>query len=109
LSNKLNFEDSLKRLEEITSKLETGDISLDESLKVFEEGIRLSRFCESKLTDIERKIEILKSTDLPDEDVFSENKKDLEDTDEYSKDKKKKSKKIKPQEPINEDENLLFS
>jgi exodeoxyribonuclease VII small subunit len=73
LSKKINFEDSLKRLEEIASHLESGDLSLDDSLKYFEEGVRLSRFCEKKLTEVEQKLEILKSTEidgeLDDEDL----------------------------------------
>jgi exodeoxyribonuclease VII small subunit len=46
-------------LEKIVSKLEDGDIPLEESLKLFEEGIRLSRFCNQKLDEAEKKVEIL--------------------------------------------------
>lgn len=53
------FEDALKKLEKIVSKLEEGDIPLEESLKLFEEGIRLSRICSQKLDEAEKKIEIL--------------------------------------------------
>ena len=60
----MDFEQSLLRLEEITQKLESGELSLDESLKIFEEGIKLSRLCEKKLTDADQKLEILKSTDF---------------------------------------------
>ncbi len=56
---KEKFEDALGRLEKIVSKLEDGDIPLEESLKLFEEGIRLSRFCNQKLDEAERKVEIL--------------------------------------------------
>ena len=56
---KEKFEDALNRLEKIVSKLEEGDIPLEESLKFFEEGIRLSRFCNQKLDEAERKVEIL--------------------------------------------------
>lgn len=55
----LTFEQSIGRLEEIVEKLEAGQVPLDESLKLFEEGVRLSRFCNTKLEEIERKIEIL--------------------------------------------------
>jgi exodeoxyribonuclease VII small subunit len=55
----LTFEQSLERLEEIVEKLEAGHVPLDESLKLFEEGIKLSRFCNAKLEEIERKIEVL--------------------------------------------------
>jgi len=53
------FEDALNKLEKIVSKLEEGDIPLEESLKLFEEGIRLSRFCNQKLDEAEKKVEIL--------------------------------------------------
>lgn len=53
------FEDSLKKLEHIVDKLEKGDLALEESLKLFEEGIRLSRFCTKQLEEAERKVDIL--------------------------------------------------
>jgi exodeoxyribonuclease VII small subunit len=56
---KERFEDALNKLEKIVSKLEEGDIPLEESLRLFEEGIRLSRFCNQKLDEAERKVEIL--------------------------------------------------
>jgi exodeoxyribonuclease VII small subunit len=54
-----NFETALKRLEEIVKKLESGDQSLDSALELFEEGIKLSRSCHSKLEQAERRVEIL--------------------------------------------------
>ena len=56
---KEKFEDALSKLEKIVGKLEEGDISLEESLKLFEEGIRLSRLCNQKLDEAERKVQIL--------------------------------------------------
>lgn len=56
---KEKFEDALKKLEKIVSTLEEGEIPLEESLKLFEEGIRLSRFCNQKLEEAEKKVEIL--------------------------------------------------
>lgn len=56
---KERFEDALNKLEKIVSKLEEGDIPLEESLKLFEEGIRLSRFCNQKLDEAEKRVEIL--------------------------------------------------
>ena len=56
---KEKFEDSLNKLEKIVSRLEEGNISLEESLKLFEEGIRLSRFCNQKLDEAEKRVEIL--------------------------------------------------
>jgi exodeoxyribonuclease VII small subunit len=54
-----DFETALKRLEEIVKKLEGGDLSLDSSLELFEEGIQLSRLCHLKLGQAERRVEIL--------------------------------------------------
>lgn len=56
---KEKFEDALSKLEKIVSRLEEGNISLDESLKLFEEGIRLSRFCNQKLEEAEKRVGIL--------------------------------------------------
>jgi len=53
------FEESLKKLEDIVNKLEGGDLALEESLKLFEEGIKLSRLCTKQLEEAERKVEIL--------------------------------------------------
>jgi len=56
---KERFEDALNKLEKIVSKLEDGEILLEESLKLFEEGIRLSRLCNQKLEEAEKRVEIL--------------------------------------------------
>jgi exodeoxyribonuclease VII small subunit len=53
------FEDALKSLESIISRLEDGDIPLEESLKLFEDGVKLSRFCAEKLDEAEKRVEIL--------------------------------------------------
>ncbi len=53
------FESSLGELEKIVRKLEDGDLSLEESLKLFEDGVRLSRECQERLNAAERRIEIL--------------------------------------------------
>ena len=53
------FEAALSRLEEIVKELETGDLPLEQSLKLFEEGIKLSRICNKRLEEAERKVEIL--------------------------------------------------
>jgi exodeoxyribonuclease VII small subunit len=55
----VKFEDALARLETIVTELEKGDLPLDESLKIFEEGIKLSKTCLKMLDDAERKVEIL--------------------------------------------------
>lgn len=55
----IKFEKALARLETIVSELERGELSLDESLKIFEEGVKLSKTCLKMLDDAERKVEIL--------------------------------------------------
>ncbi len=57
------FEKKLKRLEEIVNKMETGDLSLDESLKLFEEGVKLSRECNDALSQAELKVKELLAVD----------------------------------------------
>ena len=54
MSETPDFETALKRLEEIVKKLENGELSLDSALQLFEEGIKLSRFCHTKLEEIGR-------------------------------------------------------
>jgi exodeoxyribonuclease VII small subunit len=55
----LKFEDALGRLETIVQTLERGELSLDESLKAFEEGVKLSKSCLKLLDDAERRVDIL--------------------------------------------------
>lgn len=55
----VKFEQAMARLEAIVGELEKGDLPLDESLKIFEEGIRLSKNCLKVLEDAERKVEVL--------------------------------------------------
>ena len=56
---KKTFENALSQLESIVSRLEDGDLPLEESLKLFEEGIKLSRFCNQKLNEAQKKVEVL--------------------------------------------------
>lgn len=56
---KQTFETSLQELEKIVRKLEDGDLSLEESLKLFEDGVKLSRECQERLNQAERRIEVL--------------------------------------------------
>lgn len=53
------FEAALARLEEIVEELEQGELSLEQSLKLFEEGVKLARLCSVRLEEAERKVEIL--------------------------------------------------
>ena len=59
----MDFEKKLNRLEEIVQKMEKGDLSLDESLKLFEEGVKLSRDCHGQLTNAEAQVKKLVSVD----------------------------------------------
>jgi exodeoxyribonuclease VII small subunit len=56
---KEKFEEALQKLETIVTQMEEGDLPLEETLKAFEEGVRLARFCASKLDEAERKVEKL--------------------------------------------------
>jgi exodeoxyribonuclease VII small subunit len=62
-----NFEDALKRLEEIVRELENGDIGIEQALNLFEEGTKLSKICAKKLSKIEKRVEILKKGDKGDD------------------------------------------
>ncbi|MGE4520273.1 MAG: exodeoxyribonuclease VII small subunit [Desulfobacteraceae bacterium] len=57
---KKTFEEALRKLDEIVDSLENDDLNLEDAVKKFEEGIRLSKFCEEKLDEAEEKIFILK-------------------------------------------------
>ncbi len=85
MEKKIDFEQALKRLEEIALKLEKGNLSLDESLKFFEEGIKLSRLCENKLIEVENKIKILTSSEM-------ESNEEIEEKEEEKIEKKNKKK-----------------
>ena len=55
----IKFEDALKKLEKIVEELEKGDLSLEDSLARYEEGIKLSRICQKKLETAKKKVELL--------------------------------------------------
>ncbi len=56
---KKNFEEAMQRLEEVVARLENEEVSLTESLKLFEEGVKLMRFCHQRLDEVEAKVKIL--------------------------------------------------
>ena len=56
---KKKFEAALEDLENVVEQLESGDLSLENSLATFEKGVRLVKFCNLKLTEVEKKIELL--------------------------------------------------
>ncbi len=57
----MNFENRLTRLEEIVAAMENGELSLEDSLKSFEEGVKISRECHKQLNDAEQKVKLLLS------------------------------------------------
>jgi exodeoxyribonuclease VII, small subunit len=63
-----NFEEAMKRLEEITEAMQQSNVSLEQALKYYEEGITLMSFCQKKLVQVQQKIKILndKSAQLED-------------------------------------------
>jgi exodeoxyribonuclease VII small subunit len=62
-AEKFNFNQGLVKLEEIISKMESGDLSLEESLKYFEDGVKIHRQCHNALTDAEQRIGVLSESD----------------------------------------------
>jgi exodeoxyribonuclease VII small subunit len=68
---KFNFEEALETLEALVEAMEEGELSLEESLKAFEQGIKLTRECQSALEKAEQKVQLLvKSDDLPEAEAF---------------------------------------
>ncbi len=57
--SEIKFEKAMTRLENIVEELERGDLDIDKSLEIFEEGIKMSRLCSKKLSEAEAKIEKL--------------------------------------------------
>ena len=61
--SKENFEESMKKLENIVTELENGNLNLDESVKKFEEGMKIAKQCNTILEEAEKKITILLEKD----------------------------------------------
>ncbi len=59
MAEEIKFEKAMEKLEKIVDDLETGNIALDEALKKYEEGVKLSRICRERLSQAEKKIEVL--------------------------------------------------
>lgn len=100
MEEEIKFEKALDQLEKIVEALEAGDLTLDEALKRYEEGVKLSRACTKKLGEAEKKIETL-TRQLND---FSDSEVEMEDA---SKSKKAEKKKTKRPESDLGDELLL--
>ncbi len=72
-----DFESAIERLEEITDQLEAGETSLEDSIKLYTEGLEIAQFCNKKLTEAQKKIKIIrKNNDLLSEEEFNEEKAD---------------------------------
>ena len=68
-----DFESAVERLEEITDKLEAGDVSLEESIKLYTEGLEIAGVCDKKLAEAEKKIKIIQEkSGSPVEEEFEE-------------------------------------
>ena len=61
-NGKVDFEKALEDLEKIVEAMESGEVTLDQALKKYEEGVGLVRACQSKLTEAEKRIEVLTKT-----------------------------------------------
>lgn len=75
MENNITFEQALSRLEKIVRDLDSGEVSLEESIKLFEEGIALSGVCSGLLRDAKQKVEILIDNGVgePSKESFSAN------------------------------------
>ena len=72
-----DFESAVERLEEITDKLEAGDVSLEESIKLYTEGLEIAGVCDKKLAATEKKIKIIQEkSGSPVEEEFEEEEDD---------------------------------
>lgn len=76
----LKFEDAMKKLEKIVDDLEQGDLTLDEALKKYQEGIELSRACNQRLENAKKKIEVLVKNKKGDFEIKPLDEKQIEET-----------------------------
>lgn len=63
LEPELNFEEAMNKLEEIVSHLERGEVPLEQAIELFQQGMQLSQLCGRKLSQVERKIEMIVEQD----------------------------------------------
>jgi len=71
MASQMTFEQAMTRLEQIVATLESGRCTLDESMKLFEEGAKLTNYCQKALKSAEQKIVKLTSAEAGDEDTLS--------------------------------------
>ena len=76
----IKFEDALKKLEKIVDDLEKGDVSLDEALKKYQEGIELSRMCNQRLENAKKKIDVLVKNKKGEFELKPLDEKEIEET-----------------------------
>jgi len=69
MSKQIEFEAVLKKLQLIVDKLEHGNVTLNESIKLYEEGMELSKVCFEELNDVKQKIEIIKNNYFEETDI----------------------------------------
>lgn len=81
-SSKTNFETQLTELESIVEQLESGELPLEDALKVFEKGVKLSRQCQQLLSEAEQKVTILMDNDLVYSDLADNQEQDFDAPDE---------------------------
>lgn len=75
MSKNFDLDKGLQELEDIVDKMENGDLSIEESLKYFEKGIKLHRQCHNALSNVEKRISLLSEEDnYSEEKAFDENK-----------------------------------
>jgi exodeoxyribonuclease VII small subunit len=80
-NSRFNFEESLSHLESLVEALEAGELSLEESLKAFEEGIKLTRECQQALQAAEQKVRVLVSEgQIPQSEPFGTDVEDEDDS-----------------------------
>jgi exodeoxyribonuclease VII small subunit len=73
-----DFETAINRLQEVTSKLESGEVKLEEAIELYTEGIEIAHFCDQKLTEAEKKIKIIMEKDGRfEEEEFNEGDKEV--------------------------------
>lgn len=107
---KYTFEEALKRLEEIVSKLETSEIPLEETLNLFQEGMELVNFCNQKLEEVKHKVEmVIRTKDGFVLKPFEENKNEKVDRDsEYIFESEDEDEIENPQEDEDDEGELPF-
>ena len=71
-NKEFNFEKALENLEELVSSMENGELSLEDYLKAFERGIKMTRECQTALKDAEQKVQVLINEEGDTEDMESE-------------------------------------